>query len=406
MRQFNEEDSGVAGSQLLIIVTLFGVLFLATSDNQILIPILPLIGGDLGVSIEVMGWLFSAYALAASLFNILLGPLTDRFGRVFFLQVGLILFAITALGTSLAGTYTEILILRCGAGLSAGLLSTCTASLVGDLFPYKHRGRVMGVVLSSYFAALMLGVPVGAALAQWWGWRSVFRLSLGTALLLFIMLFFFRVPVPAGQKAIREHYRSYRAFFAGRATHAGLWVSFGVSGGTLAFLTYISGYLNQAFQLSAVQISLLFLVAGLAAAIASPASGYLSDRLTKREVFLASNSFLAAPLLMVPFLAWGGLLIAVFFLVSLCIGFRQTALQTLQTELVPRPQRGAFIALRNGFSQLGISLSVFLAGILYSMFGYVAVIFLAAALTLASSLLLFFSVEEPLKQKEERHEIF
>ncbi|HLV00141.1 MAG TPA: MFS transporter, partial [Acidobacteriota bacterium] len=75
-----------APTQALILATLFGVLFLASVDNQLLIPLLPLLSDDLSVSLQRLGWLFSIYALSAALFNLFLGPLTDRYGRVIFLR--------------------------------------------------------------------------------------------------------------------------------------------------------------------------------------------------------------------------------------------------------------------------------------------------------------------------------
>jgi predicted MFS family arabinose efflux permease len=172
-------------------------------------------------------------------------------------------------------------------------------------------------------------------------------------------------------------------------------VSACISGGTLAFLTFVSGYLNDTFGLDALAISSVFLIAGLAAVLASPASGWLSDHWTKRRVFLVSNTLLAIPLLLLVFFDWGLFLFAALFLISLLIAFRQTSLQTLQTQLISFERRGSFLALRNCASQLGISGSVFLAGILYSDYGYAAVTWLAAGLTLIGSLLLFFLISEP-----------
>ncbi len=108
---------------------------------------------------------------------------------------------------------------------------------------------------------------------------------------------------------------------------------------------------------------------------------------------------LALPLLLLNRLPWGGLLFGLFFLISLCVSFRQTALQTLQTELVPAETRGSFIALRNGFSQLGISVSVLVSGTLYSLMGYGGVTAWAAFLTLISSLVFYWAVQEPGKKE-------
>lgn len=383
----------------ILVATLFGVLFLASLDSQVLLPLLPRLGEDLNVSIETLGWLFSAYALVAALFNLLLGPLTDRFGRVPFLRLGLLLFALVAGGIYLSRGYVQLFALRAAAGLAGGLLSTCTASLIGDLVPYGRRGRVMGIVLSAYFAA-----PVGVLLCAWvaqnWGWRFVF---LGTSLLATLLLvrsaFAFPSDVVAGpKKPLTQVLHVYPEFFKRKECLGGIATSFTVSGGFLAFLTFLSGYLNGAFGLTPLQISWLFPVSGVAGMVGGPLSGWLSDRLTKRGVFLATNTILIFPLLAITRLPWGFLLVLTFFLVALAVAARQTALQTLQTQLVPPLERGAYLALRNGFSQLGISLSVYIAGNLYSKLGYSAVAIFSALLTLAGSIIFFGLIKEPREQ--------
>ena len=386
--------------QRVIIATLFGVLFLATADNQLLIPLLPTLGRELGVSVQSLGWLFSSYALAAGLSSLIVGPLSDRFGRVVFLRFGLILFSSIAILTYLSNGYSQLFWFRTLTGLTAGLLATCTASLVGDAFPYERRGRVMGMVLSSYFAALILGVPLAAWVAEVWHWRVIFLASSVLAgLLLVFSLFSFPGERLSSTPSTGSLWSVYPRLILRRETAAAIAVSFGVSGATLAFLTFISEYLDQSFGLRPLQISWLFLTAGLAAAVGSPISGFISDRFTKRGVFLVANTVLVVPLLALDRLRWGIPLIGLFFLISLCISFRQTALQTLQTELVQGEERGSFLALRNAGSQLGISISVLVAGNLYSQIGYRGVTVWAALLTLFSSTILYFLIEEPMEKQ-------
>ena len=384
----------------VIIATLFGVLFLATTDNQLLIPLLPTLGREFGVSVQSLGWLFSSYALAAGLFSLLVGPLSDRFGRVVFLRLGLVFFCLIAICTYLVQGYSQLFWFRTMTGLTAGLLSTCTASFVGDFFPYERRGRVMGVVVSSYFAALILGVPLAAWVAQVWNWRGIFLASSLLAVLLLVctLLFFPGDRFSSGRSA-GASWSVYPRLILQRETAAAVVVSFGVSGATLAFLTFISDYLDQNFGLRPFQISWLFLTAGVAAAVGSPIAGWISDRFTKRRVFLAANTVLIVPLLALDRLGWGVPLIGLFFLISLCISFRQTALHTLQTELVQGRERGTFLALRNAYSQLGISISVLVAGNLYSQIGYQGVTVWAALLTLFSSTIFYFLIEEPMEKQ-------
>ena len=389
------EAENMVSRPTALVGMLFGVMFLATVDNQVLFLLLPTLQQHFSVPIEALGKLFSAYSLAASLF-LLLAPLSDRWGRVLFLRFGLLGFGVVAFMTYHVDTYTQLFWLRTTTGLLAGLLSALTASLVGDLFPYSQRGRVMGVVLSSYFAAMILGVPVGAWIAEQWSWRIIFLISSGMAFFLSIngLIFFPKESSLGRTVTLRTYFGVYLRLLRQGETVGALAVSFAISGGTLAFLSFLSVYLDGTFGLSTSEIAWLFLVVGVASAIASPVSGWMSDRLGKRRIFLICNTLLVVPLMALTHLPWGILLTVGFFVISLSVVFRQTALHTLQTELVDSRERGSFMALRNSFSQLGISVSVFFAGYLYSNFGYEAVTVLAAFLTLLASGIFFWVINE------------
>lgn len=384
-------------SNISIILILFGTFFLITVDSQALIPLIPTLTREFNVSIQKLSWLFSSYALAAGLFNLVLGPLSDYFGRVLFIRVALLGFALVALLSTMVTGYSNFFWMRTVTGIMAGTLSTCGISFIGDYFPYARRGRVMGAVLSSYYAALIIGIPLGAWVADYWHWQRIYLLSFLLALLLFFLSVAF-LPSKAPNrtlKSIKSCFLSYPDLLRKGEIVSVMLVSFGVSGTTLAVLTYISGHLNQTFGLQPVKISSLFFVAGIAAMIGSPLAGWLSDRLTKKQVFLIANTGVA---FLLPFLnqrSWSLLLMATFFFISLAIAFRQTALHTLQTELTSFKQRGSFIALRNTFSQLGISITVLLAGLLYSKFGFVSVTLLVVAITLICSSLIYATIREP-----------
>ncbi len=385
----------------LIVAGLFGVLFLASVDNQMLIALLPVLSADLGVSIDTLSLLMSGYALSAGLFNIFLGPSTDRHGRVVFLRAGLALFCMCSIAASISENFAPLLAFRFATGLAAGLLSTCTVSFIGDYFPYEKRGRVMGIVLSSYFAALIFGIPIGALIEQTWSWRAVFIVSAANSMVLFVWLFAFPSDRPEGRVRVPV-FESYREILRVRANVSALVTSFAVSGATLSFLTFIAAYLNAEFGLRTLEISRVFVVAGVAALAGSPLAGWLCDRWSKRAVFLWANSLLVLPLVLMSQLPWGASLMATFFLVSLAVAARQTALQTLQTALIGKERRGTFLSLRNGASQLGISVSVLVAGRLYVESGYWAVTLLAAALTLIGSVSLAMFVNVEASRRTER----
>ncbi|HEX8087258.1 MAG TPA: MFS transporter, partial [Blastocatellia bacterium] len=139
-----------AGAVMAILLLIF---FLGTSDNQMISPLLPLIAGDFGYGDrvgEVGRFLGPAYALAAALAALLVGPVSDKYGRRRFLLYASVLFGASLLVVLLIRDFRSLAITRIFTGLAAGAFSTCSIAYVADYFPYNRRGVAMSVVQAGY----------------------------------------------------------------------------------------------------------------------------------------------------------------------------------------------------------------------------------------------------------------
>ncbi len=280
------------------------------------------------------------------------------------------------------------------------MLSLNSISYAADFFPYAKRGWAMGSIVSSYFAALILGVPLGSWLGDVFGWNLVFGM-LGAIALALLISTYFTLPTfnPGQHKTISgilpaEELRKYFGFLKAQKTVGALLSSFFASAGTVGFLTFVGVWLNGSFGISSSQIGLVFLVCGAAALVASPLAGSLSDRIGKRRQFVISSLFLALFLVVLPRLRWGPALFAVFGVISLSAALRQGPMEALLTQVVSPMSRGSFIALKNSFSQLGIGLAAMLSGMLFQWGGYSPVCILGAISNLLAAVGMLLMVRE------------
>jgi DHA1 family purine base/nucleoside efflux pump-like MFS transporter len=343
-----------------------------------------------------MGLLFTGYSICAGLSVLLWGPLSDAFGRKRGLTAGLLIFSLGSSISFLAADFRTLMAGRIVTGMGASMLSLNTISYAADFFPYASRGWAMGSIVSSYFAALILGVPLGSWIGDRLGWNAVFGTTCGLALALFATTQLFLPAQIRGQWQSTEvifvqQIRTYLDFLRGDKTFGALLSSFFASAGMMGFLAFLGVWLHDAFGIPGKQIGLVFLASGGAALLASPLAGSLSDRIGKRVQFILSNVSMALFLFVLPGLRWGPLLFAVFGAISLSAAFRQGPMEALLTEVVPAGQRGSFIALKNSFSQLGIGLAAFASGLLFERGGYFAVCLLGAFsnLVAAGAMLIF-----------------
>jgi DHA1 family putative efflux transporter-like MFS transporter len=348
--------------------------------------------------------------LAAAGAALVAGTWSDRSGRNVFLTVALLVFSLSSLATSYTRELGWLLLCRTLTGMAAGILSACSIAYAGDYFAYEIRGKALGYISMANWAAMVVAVPLAAYVADSLGWQKNF-LGLAVAGLAVSGLNFLSMPRLPPSRSLEEHLSArdlshIRPAWVPSGTArrvllrpdviACMIIAFCVSGGIVGAITYAGAWMDFQFQVSTRTIGLVFLAGGLLALAGAALGGASSDRYGKKSVAIASSVLLALSLVLLPFLPWGGLLVGVFALANFAAAFRQGPVTALMTELVPMRGRGAFIAMRNVASQIGIATTALLGGILFERFGYGGVGALCAVLTLVVVLLLQTQIQEPL----------
>ncbi|MBZ7923932.1 CmlA/FloR family chloramphenicol efflux MFS transporter [Ensifer adhaerens] len=152
---------------------------LASLAMDIYLPVVPEMPGILGTSPAIVQLTLSLYMLLLGVGQILVGPLSDRFGRRPVLLGGATLFALSSLGLAATSSAPAFVALRLvqAAGASAALVATFAT--VRDVY----GARPEGVTIYGLFSAMLSFVPAlgpiaGALIAGTFGWRAIF-LTLG-----------------------------------------------------------------------------------------------------------------------------------------------------------------------------------------------------------------------------------
>jgi MFS transporter, DHA1 family, inner membrane transport protein len=373
-----------------VIACLFFILFVGVADNLILSPLLPSIRAQFGKSSSEAGLLFTGYAFCAGLSGLIWGPVSDAFGRKHGLLSGLLVFFSGSCISCCSYTFSMLMAGRILTGMGASMLSLNTISYAADFFPYRTRGWAMGSIFSSYFAALILGVPLGSWLGERYRWNSAFGTMGGIAFALALIVQLLLPSLPRRADGSRrlsaaDYVGRYVGFLKAPSSFGALLSSLFASAGTMGFVAFLGVWLHDAFGISGGRVGLVFLVAGAAALLASPLAGSLADRIGKQFQFVLSSAALALLLLLLPGLRWGAMLFLVFGLLSLSAAFRQGPMEAVLTEMVSPDARGTFVAIKNSFSQLGIGLAALSSGFLFETHGYRWVCFLGAACCLLAS---------------------
>jgi len=157
--------------------------FTVVLSLSFLFPATPVIMNDFAVPIETVAWLSLAYALGASIFEPMWGRLGDLHGRKRNALIGLSLFAAGALICALAPDIWVMAVARFVQGLGAAAIIPIGMTFIGENFPNTERGRALGVWGMISGAAPALGPTLGGYLIDWFGWRSIYWVSVLLGLL-------------------------------------------------------------------------------------------------------------------------------------------------------------------------------------------------------------------------------
>ncbi len=150
-------------------------------DGTIVNVALPRIGATLpAVAIGVLEgqiYVVAGYTATLAAFLLLAGALGDQYGRRRVFLAGLVLFGLTSLACGLAPSLDVLAIARLLQGVAGALLVPGSLAIITALFEGPERARAFGIWASATSAVAVLGPPIGGALVEVFGWRSIFLLN-------------------------------------------------------------------------------------------------------------------------------------------------------------------------------------------------------------------------------------
>jgi Bcr/CflA subfamily drug resistance transporter len=166
------------------LATLILLSALAVASLNLFLPSLAHIADEFGADYGLVNLSIAGYAAMTAVLQLVLGPLSDRYGRRPVVLAVLAVFILASLGCALAGDVVTFLAFRM---LQAAIISGYTISLavIRDTAPGQKAASLMGYLATGWAAAPMLGPLLGGVLDEAFGWRASFWafVGLGAAVL-------------------------------------------------------------------------------------------------------------------------------------------------------------------------------------------------------------------------------
>lgn len=162
-------------------------------STNIILPSFPAIRASLGVSDAQLGLTLSVFFIVFAVGQLIVGPMSDRFGRRKLVIGGLLLFAAGGVMCALAPNFGTLVL---GRGVQAA--GVCAASVLAraiarDLFDGETLSRVLAMVIVAMAAAPGFSPLLGSVTEQIIGWRLTF-VTVGVVGVLLAVWYAWRLP--------------------------------------------------------------------------------------------------------------------------------------------------------------------------------------------------------------------
>lgn len=215
---------GIPPLPLLTLVNFFNYL-----DRQVVYGMTPALGSAFGLSKAELGLLAWVNLLVFALASLISGPIADRIGPRKVIFTGIVVWAIATIGSSTAHSFHVLLMFRALVGVGEGAYGPSANSLLCAAAPPEKRGRALGIYNIGMALGGTTGLALGALLEPVLGWRAVFWIAGGPAVLLALASAF----VAAPDRIPREHAQMARKYLLAptyvMAVLGGALVTFGAS---------------------------------------------------------------------------------------------------------------------------------------------------------------------------------
>ena len=353
---------------LFVIAILAFLQFTIILDFMVLSPLGAQLLQELNISTRQFGWVVSAYAFSAGASGLLAAGFADRFDRkrmLLFFYVGFIL------GTFLCGiapNYQLLLAARVITGLFGGVIGSIIFAIITDLFQMQVRGRVMGIVQTSFAVSQVLGLPIGLFLANHWGWHAPFLMIVGLSALAFGIIAWKMKPVDAHLALQPGHsvLQHLAKTVSNKRYQNGFAATVLLATGGFMLMPFGSAFAVHNLGLRLDQLPVIYMVTGAFSLISGPLIGRFSDRFSKYLLFVLGS--VTTIILVVIYTQLGltplWLAIALNTLLFVGITVRMITSSTL-TSAIPDPaDRGAFMGINASVAQVSGGIASAIAGMI------------------------------------------
>ena len=374
--------------------------------------------------------LMSAFMLSRAIFAGYFGALSDRIGRKKIINIGFVIYTLLTYGYIIATEWWHLLLVRIIQGVASAMVWPVAEALIMDSVPWRKRGRIMGIYMTTTNMGFIIGPAFGALIykivVKYFkpslidSFRLPFYVLMAMSLSATLITLSIVDTIPKGKKKPAEDIAyptneiSVELSDRLRKSISILYLMGLANGLAMGFVAPISSlFIAHYITSDPMILGSLSTVAGLLGLMASYPAGRLSDIVGRKKIVIASQLSTRLLTFYFPFVKRVDELFAVYVTRSIAFNVMSPAFRALQADLVPRKLRGKIFGTVQSLFNIGAAFAP-LGGYLYwklsewsiRFFSYdlpgVAVIFwISAIIGFAATIMFILWVYEPEKREKE-----
>lgn len=357
-------------------------------DFVIMMPLGPRFMKVFAINPTEFSSLVSAYTFSAGIVGFFGALYADHFDRKKFLMFNFTGFIVGTFMCAIAPNFAALLTARIVAGAFGGILNACVLSMVADLIPFQRRGAAMGVVMSSFSIASVLGVPLGLYVSQIFDWHAAFYLIVIVGVIFWIlsMIILPSVEVRKTKLTLKENLKNFKGILIQKDYLQSFLLTSVLGFGVFMIVPFISPYMVGNVGLTEADLPFIYLAGGTCTIISARLIGKACDRVGSYKVFRFVAIASIIPILILTNLPVVHIALALastsFFMMT--GSGRFIPAMTIVSAVVKPQERGTFMSLENAARQMSSGIASQTAGLIigagaagaltnYNLVGYIGI---------------------------------